>query len=482
MQKITVKAYINGKESSIVNLDTDKTDLSIGNIYYIKDTAPMGGNTIFKLQAGEYWNLVLSIKSVFEKNIRLLWMDNDGNLEYFGGNRIDGFTYRIEVSDGRLTKRSSILNVKCNYRESLYGQINLSSTIEEVIWKGGWEVPYVDVTIRIDSITVLERDEDDFDNGSFTTYTAKGNGLDIYSFYYYDFFDSGSGTRSDPYLVSSKKEFNSLGLFNRDFGKNLYFKQTVDLNFAKDEVPKTENKIFYGYLDGNKRSISISYEIKNGSLMYDVGGLFASNKGTICNYSNISYTVKSSLYYSISGIVDYNGGTISDIVANIYISNLGSSKRNETYNMGGIAAYNEGTIKGVTVNANIQSCSYYVGGIAGQNYGVIEQCNVKGTIDLYSEKAIFYAGSIAGQSNNKISNCSSAGSIISYKVGASDSRTLAPRIGSIVGVWAGGTMIATGSGSVNKGSLKIVTWWEGLKKQSHDQAGFVKTPYGQKTF
>mgnify|MGYP001155114876 CR=1 FL=1 len=482
MQKITVKAYINGKESSIVNLDTDKTDLSIGNIYYIKDTAPMGGNTIFKLQAGEYWNLVLSIKSVFEKNIRLLWMDNDGNLEYFGGNRIDGFTYRIEVSDGRLTKRSSILNVKCNYRESLYGQINLSSTIEEVIWKGGWEVPYVEVTIRIESITVLEHDEYDFDKDSFTTYTAKGNGLDIYSFYYYDFFDSGSGTRSDPYLVSSKKEFNSLGLFNRDFGKNLYFKQTVDLNFAKDEVPKTENKIFYGYLDGNKRSISISYEIKNGSLMYDVGGLFASNKGTICNYSNISYTVKSSLYYSISGIVDYNGGTISDIVANIYISNLGSSKRNETYNMGGIAAYNEGTIKGVTVNANIQSCSYYVGGIAGQNYGVIEQCNVKGTIDLYSEKAIFYAGSIAGQSNNKISNCSSAGSIISYKVGASDSRTLAPRIGSIVGVWAGGTMIATGSGSVNKGSLKIVTWWEGLKKQSHDQAGFVKTPYGQKTF
>lgn len=71
---------------------------------------------------------------------------------------------------------------------------------------------------------------------------------------------------------------------------------------------------------------------------------------------------------------------------------------------------------------------------------------------------------------------------ISYVGAESKSRTLEPRIGTTVGVWAGGTLIPIGYGTVNKGTLKTVTWWEGLKKKSHNQAAYVGNIYGQKTF
>jgi len=101
---------------------------------------------------------------------------------------------------------------------------------------------------------------------------------------------------------------------------------------------------------------------------------------------------------------------------------------------------------------------------------------------LKCEGDFIIGGMIAGSTFGKISSCSSASSTISYVGAESKSRTLSPRMGTIVGIWGGGTLLPTGYGTVNKGTLKTVTWWEGLKKKSHNQAQYVGNIYGQKTF
>ncbi len=477
-KSVAISAKINDTEIDEFNCIFKYQYTFSDNLLTIATSSPFGLDvncSVFLKRDSEQY---LTIIPVFERKVDVYLNEDTWKVNFLGGTEITEISYSVNISDEIKTKTESYQYIN-NENGELDKTIDLKAIITNIIYNkpptGGWRNDYLYIDVVVNKIKAFTYNNRQGESVEYDACPSSHHDNDFY------FFNNGNGTQNNPYLISSKEEFNLLGFLHKDLEKNLYFKQTVDLSFDKNNVPKTETRSFYGYMDGNGHTLTVSYEGTSSSSAYFMSGLFTSNYGTICNYSRITSSITSVLDCNIGGIVSYNYGTISNIMVDVNINNIGCSSKKGTSVMGGIVAENNGIIKNVTVNAYMQSCSYYVGGIAGQNYGVIEQCNIKGTINLYSEKTIFYAGSIAGESNNKISSCSSSGSTISYKVSASDSRTLAPRIGAAVGLYSGGTLLPTGLGTVNRGTLKTVTWWEGLKKKSHNQAEYVGNIYGQCT-
>ncbi len=477
-KSVAISAKINDTEvNDMFCIYDDEYTYNENNILTISTNSTFGDSTKCRILLTRDAQYYLTVIPVFEKKIDVSIDKETFVATFLGGTGITEFTYSIYITDNENEKEENH-TYTYNQNGSLDSKINLKTIIMNIINNkkptGGWRRNNLVIYVSVRKIKAKTPNS----NIAPSEYEAYSSSYSLCDYY---FFNNGIGTKSNPYLISSVEDFNVLGFLNRDFEKGLYFKQTVDLNFDKTNVLKTGTRYFYGYLDGNGHTLTVSHEGTSSSSAYAMSGLFYSNQGTICNYSRITCSITALSDCHIGGMAMYNNGTISNITMYVNINNIGCSSKRGNSLMGGIVADNSGMIKDVTVNANIKSCSYYVGGIVGSNYGTVENCNVKGTIDLYSEKVVFYAGSIAGESNNKIWNCSSAGSNISYRVGASDSRTLAPRIGAIVGIYSGGAILPTGLGTVDRGALKTVTWWEGLKKKSHNQAQYVGNVYGQST-
>ncbi len=451
--KISVK--INDTEVSGITEHNNESEITFSNnLITIAKTAPLGKITYtFELMNNS--SFALTVVPIFEKTISLS-LDSAWNLNYSGGNRIESFEYYVKIVDYEEERISSKMSSgKCDFRNQLLSthnfnpKINIKSIIEGLIIKvpiNGWQDSYVDVYVYITNIQVVLDDDGSFDTFG-TSYESKS-----YCMSYYDFFAGGDGTQNNPYKISTTMEFNSLKMLNRDIIDDSYFKQTANLSFG-NVLPNTSNMSFRGMYDGGGYTIKYSYVFPAANFKSYIGGMFLENYGTISN-----------------------------LTVNAAINNFSVWNKDDMYGLGGIVGTNYGTISKVNADVNISSCFYFTGGITAVNEGTIESCKVTGKIDLKCEGDFIIGGMIAGSTFGKISSCSSASSTISYVGSESKSRTLAPRMGTIVGIWGGGTLLPTGYGAVNKGTLKTVTWWEGLKKKSHNQAQYVGNIYGQKTF
>jgi len=455
----TVKISAKINDAEIFGISSNHNNGSeitfIGDSYiFIDKTAPLGKITYgFKLRNDD--RFPLTVVPIFEKTISLS-LDSAWNLNYSGGNRIEGFEYYVKIVDYEEERVSSNMSSgKCDFRNQLLSthnfnpKINIKSIIEGLITNvpiNGWQDSYVDVYVYITNIQVVLDDDGSFDTFG-TSYESKS-----YCMRYYDFFAGGNGTQNNPYKISNIMEFYSLKMLNRDIIDDSYFKQTANLSFG-NVLPHTSNMSFRGIYDGGGYTITYSYVFPAANFKSYIGGMFLDNYGTISN-----------------------------LTVNATINNFSVWNKDDMYGLGGIVGTNYGTISKVNANVNISSCFYFTGGITAVNEGTIENCKVTGKIDLKCEGDFIIGGMIAGSTFGKISSCSSASSTISYVGAESKSRTLSPRMGTIVGIWGGGTLLPTGYGTVNKGTLKTVTWWEGLKKKSHNQAQYVGNIYGQKTF
>lgn len=242
---------------------------------------------------------------------------------------------------------------------------------------------------------------------------------------------SGSGTSSDPYLISSAEELNQIR--NSQSTSNTYFKQTKDIDLSSIDNWAAISP-FQGHYDGNGYKISnlkMSYtsnqqnfyqlglfgsvtnsELKNIQLK-DVN--ISSNNGYIgalagqvqntnitdCNSTgsiNVSADYSSNYNYGgffVGGLVGFVFGINSQ---NTYVQNSSSTcsiTSNYSFNnndmdygysilLGGLIGYNyNGKVKNtyatgnmtVTINnQNNQNYYYenYVGGLIGYNYGTVE--------------------------------------------------------------------------------------------------------------
>ena len=276
-------------------------------------------------------------------------------------------------------------------------------------------------------------------------------------------FKGGTGTATDPYLISSKEQLNEV---RNNLDK--HFKLTSNITFTAADFAKggafynegagwipigeTDKKPFYGTFDGNGKTISgLCQTITSTSSEKKYGGLFGYVKyGGIKNLNMADSEIIAKGYGTtyVGGIAGYLYGTDDTVEHTIYnCSNSGN----------------------ITCNLNVNSS--YAGGIAGSGDSEIDSCRNSGTIRTNRGSA----GGIVGRSG-QITNSYNTGTIIgeipSTSVGTSTGGICGGggivkccyNKGSISGKVAGGIM--GGAGTVkqcyNTGSVTGDTYAGGI--------------------
>lgn len=224
-------------------------------------------------------------------------------------------------------------------------------------------------------------------------------------------FAGGTGTESNPYLISNGSELAYLAK-QVNAGTNFdgqCFKLTMDilLNDDVDDEPNAwtrignDNKSFQGTFDGANHKV-IGLYINDTSNGYQ--GLFGKNTGTIKNVNLTDSRMLCSASY-IGGICSYNNGIISNCYSATKIT---SSSSHDYY--GGVCGYNNGTISNCTNKGELYLTGghdsvyskWYIGGVAGSNYGTINSCCNIGRI--YTTAYSNDVGGVCGLNNGTISS------------------------------------------------------------------------------
>lgn len=212
-------------------------------------------------------------------------------------------------------------------------------------------------------------------------------------------FAGGKGSENDPYLISTKEQFDKL----RTFHSGAHYRLINDITFELSDFE--EGGMYYndgmgwlpietpfsGTLDGNGYGIyglstNVSYEGGSAAV-----GLFAQNVGTIVNLSIVStiwvdnWTEGADYYTAVGSICGRNEE---------------SGKIINCSSMGSLAAYGEHIVS--------------VGGLAGVNFGKIENCKNTAMIDAFTDNYIAVAGGIAGIGYSRIKNCANDGWVMGY--------------------------------------------------------------------
>ncbi len=224
-------------------------------------------------------------------------------------------------------------------------------------------------------------------------------------------FAGGSGTESDPYLISTTAHLNNV----RNH-LNAYFKMTNDIVFAESDyetggkfynsgaffapIGANYDNAFTGVFDGNGYCVkNLLINISSTQSVYN--GLFGYNKGTIKNLSVEEGIYLSQTTYAdtcAGGIAGYNAGKIEKCYNNSIIMVVGGYG---CY-VGGITGYNnDGTVSqcynsGIAY-ANSLYDNAFVGGIVGNNLNIITDCYNVGTVLAESPKEFAFAGGITGE-------------------------------------------------------------------------------------
>ncbi|MBQ7985272.1 MAG: hypothetical protein IJ250_06520, partial [Bacteroidales bacterium] len=265
---------------------------------------------------------------------------------------------------------------------------------------------------------------------------------------------SGSGTESDPYIISSINDWNFFAKKVQN-GESPYssasYKVTADINcsliyeWGQLHWPNwnsegnglyqfgTESNLFTGTLDfdghtfdtiaiadaqqqtkvglfhigvgGVVKNLTFSgYVYLNENNNIDIGVVAGTNQGTIenCKISDVDISNWGNNY--AAGICVLNA--VSGTVKNCTVENSKIGKAQTTVTVGGICAVNAGTIDGcevsnLTLNAKEGQDQGNVGGICGVSSNKIVDCDAS-SIDI---KSGGNAGGICGMMSGTLSGC-----------------------------------------------------------------------------
>ena len=237
-------------------------------------------------------------------------------------------------------------------------------------------------------------------------------------------FAGGSGTSSDPYLISNAQQ-----LLNINNGLDKYYKLVSDIDFANDGVSLTypigwhRNSVgtdvydaFEGVLDGN------GYSIKNVSLASgNYTALFAKigEEGAIRDVTFDNVVIETTVEFLGNDVNSFYYGFIAatndGLIKNCTVINSKLSVTGETTNEGleRTVDYKAGSVAGVNTGAivfvDIENCtlsvnsthdfagaeiqqnknSVYVGGVAGDNCGYIGYAVVNHDVELTAKAYSF---------------------------------------------------------------------------------------------
>ena len=172
-------------------------------------------------------------------------------------------------------------------------------------------------------------------------------------------FAGGTGTESNPYLISNGSELAYLAkVVNSGIDCNgMYFKLTND--------------------------ILLNSEINDNSKQWTPIGLY-DNKA-----------------YAFNGVFDGENHNIIGLYINDLISGI-------YQNYVGLFGYNYGEIKNIRTVDGMMACDrYFNGGICGQNSGIINNCN--NAVNIFSSSSCDYYGGICGWNSGSVNDCRNSG-------------------------------------------------------------------------
>ncbi|MBQ6946887.1 MAG: hypothetical protein IJN42_02475, partial [Clostridia bacterium] len=213
-----------------------------------------------------------------------------------------------------------------------------------------------------------------------------------------DGFAGGSGTQSDPYLISTAAQLERVR-----YDRFAHYKLQNDIVFTSADFAEggaffnggegffplcSGGDTFRGVLDGNGHKIRNLY-INRSMSTYAKVGLFGDNRGTIKNL----------------GLEN----------ARISVNALGAIS---TIDVGGIAGWNEGRIENchITGEITVTSEAWYtglcVGGMAGENMnGQVIDCDNKARISGESVYSVNVGGLVGLTNGGSVTKCYNQGAL-----------------------------------------------------------------------
>ena len=244
-------------------------------------------------------------------------------------------------------------------------------------------------------------------------------------------FDSiaGGGDKSDPYLIYTAEQLNTIGLFPCEWRKHFKLSADIDLIMYKGTDFNILGKVagcpFSGVFDGNGHRIwNFNYSTSEA---YESAGLFGIVEGESAEIKNLGIIdavidLKKAGYSGI--LVRYltlgtisncyvEGGMISgwDMIGGLVASNSGNISGCYTANdiegkgwLGGLTATNRGAIFNCYTTGRVSSVGDYsrVGGLVGTHgAGTISHCYSTGNVS----GARLWVGGLVGRSSAPITNC-----------------------------------------------------------------------------
>lgn len=217
---------------------------------------------------------------------------------------------------------------------------------------------------------------------------------------------SGTGTETNPYLISSASDIEKI---HNDLDGYYKLINNIDMSGVAFEPIGNENEgAFAGTIDGAGYTISnLNINLPENKYVGFVGYL----EGTVKNLTLTN--VDAYGYRYVGGIAGY-ASDISTITDCYVDGNIYGVYSIIDVNVGGVVGYNSGIVEDCENSANNSSSIYYTGGIIGYNYsGTVNNCINNGVVS--SDE---YAGGIIGYNRNgTVNNCINNGEIYCSRTG-----------------------------------------------------------------
>lgn len=292
---------------------------------------------------------------------------------------------------------------------------------------------------------------------------------------------SGSGTESNPYLISSASDISKI---HNDL--NGYYKLTSNINMSGVDFEPIGNEnegAFTGTIDGNGYSISnLNINLPENKYVGFVGYL----EGTIKNLNLTN--VDAYGYRYVGGIAGYTE-TESEVFNCSVSGNIKGTYSIIELNVGGVVGYNNGIIDSCYNNNDTivfgtsGSENSYVGGIFGSNNNTIVNC--LNNAEVNGEYNYGYAAGVGGLNKNIVSNCINRrditnSNIIQAGIVGYNRGTISNAInyGQLLRSGALGGIVCRNTGtiesSVNNGKLESNSWSSDIGGIAYQNQGYIR--------
>ena len=235
-------------------------------------------------------------------------------------------------------------------------------------------------------------------------------------------FAGGSGSRSDPYQISTVSQLQSMGSYMRG-----HFILNNDINASSTSSWNSN----YGFKPVGGTSWQTCFKGTFDGKGYNITGLTINRRTS--NYV---------------GLFSYTNSQTS--IRNVNLLNV--SIHGNSY-VGGLVGYGWGSIENCSVTGSVRGRSDYAGGVIGfnnYNYAVITNCSMQGKVRGNED-----VGGFSGHNDGKIVNCTMRGNVTgSWRVGGFSGKNYERIAGcSQIGHTSGGSVVG---GFIGENSGTIV--------------------------